>query len=196
MNKRIAVSVFFATLLYQFIDAGAELFLPFYDRSGIIAALLFWLIPAGTAFILVFRANRKRPLDSRRRKRMYLSTILGTGVGQFLSIVILLPTPALPDMTFVGGIMIAGLTAAYVSFATYGGMNVVRPASDEKMVSYPFAVIIAGMLFVVAVGEAYESEPYYIMAVGEALAGVWFLIVARKLKQNKEDNNEKVSSTA
>jgi len=195
MNKRVAVSVFLATILYQFIDAGAELFLPFYDRGGIITALLFWLIPAGTAFILVFRATRERPLDSRQPKRMYRSTVLGAGIGQFLSILVLLPTGALP-YTLVGGLIIAGFTAAYVFFATYGGLNIVRPASDDKIVSYPFAVIIAGMLFVVAVGEAYESEPYYIMAVGEALAGVWFLIVAWKLKQNKESNNEKRSSTA
>ncbi|MDZ5810793.1 hypothetical protein U4E84_05465 [Halorubrum sp. AD140] len=194
MNKRAAVSVFLATLLYQFIDAGAELLLPFYDRGGIITALLFWLIPAGTAFILVFRATKEHPLDSRQRKLMYRSTVLGAGIGQFISILILLPTGALP-YDLVGGLIIAGFTAGYVFFATYGGLNIVRPEFNEKMVSYPFAVIAAGLLFVIAVGETYESEPYYIMAVGEALAGVWFLIVARKLKQNKEGNNEKVSST-
>jgi len=45
MGRKIAVWVFFATVFYQFVDAGAELFVPFYDRGGVVATLLFWFPP-------------------------------------------------------------------------------------------------------------------------------------------------------
>lgn len=196
MNKKIAMSVFLATLLYQFIDASAELFLPFYDRSGIIAALLFWLIPAGTAFIIGFRESAEQAMNSQRRKRVYISTVLGAGTGQFLSIVILLPTPALPDMTFVGSIILTGITVLYIIWAPVGGITLVRAANGEELISYRLSVIFAGMFLLLAVSDVYNATSYDVASVGNAFAGVWFLILTRTLKQNKESTNENVSSTA
>lgn len=191
MNKRIAVSVFLATLLYQFIDAGAELFLPFYDRSGIIAALLFWLIPAGTAFIIGFRETGPQAIDSQRRKRVYVSTVLGAGFGQFLSIVILLPTPALPDMTFIGSIISTGITVLYILWAPVGGITLVRAANGEELISYSYSVVFAGMFLLLAVSDVYNAASYDVASVGNAFAGVWFLIYARTLKQGEDSNGEK-----
>lgn len=197
MNKRIAVSVFLATVSYQFLDAGAELFLPYYDRTGVIAAVLFWVIPAGTAFILGYRTGKKHTMDCQRDKRVYRSTVLGAGVGQFISLVVLFPTPALPDMTLVGSIIIAGFTALLILITTFAGIYIGRPLSSEKTMSYRFCVISAGLFFLIAISEMYMSNPSYLMAVGEVFAGVWLLFVARKIKLNGGNkNNEEMPSTA
>lgn len=204
MNKRIAVSVFLATLLYQFIDAGAELFLPFYDRGGIVALLLFWLIPGGTAFILGYRETWQQAMDSQRRKQVYVSTVFGAVAGQFLGLVVLLPTPALPDMTLIGAIILAGITGMFVLIAVGAGVMLVYAANgNDEFVTYrqslicsvPF-LLIGFIYLIITLSDL--SSPYISGndTVIFTLAGIWLLIYARILKQNNDDGNEGKPSTA
>lgn len=204
MNKRIAVSVFLATLLYQFIDAGAELFLPFYDRGGIVALLLFWLIPGGTAFILGYRETWQQAMDSRRRKRVYVSTVFGAVAGQFLGLVVLLPTPVLPDMTLVGAIILAGITGMFVLIAVGAGVMLVYAANgNDKFLTYRLSLICSVPVLLIGLMYLFVkltdlSSPYISGndTVIFTLAGIWLLIYARTLKQNNDDGNEGKPSTA
>lgn len=204
MDRKIAVWVFFATVFYQFVDAGAELFVPFYDRSGVVATLLFWLLPAGTAFILGFSETAEHATDNQRRKRVYVSTVISAAVGQFLSIVVLLPTPALPDMTLVGGIILAGITAMFVLISVAAGIMLVLASygDQEELISYRRSqisgvIFLLYPLFTLSIEISSLSSPYLTGndAIVFLLAGVWFLILARTLKQNNR-NNEKEPSTA
>ena len=204
MDRKIAVWVFLATVFYQFVDAGAELFVPFYDRGGVVATLLFWLLPAGTAFILGFSETAKHAMDSQRRKWVYVSAVIGAAVGQFVSIVVLLPTPALPDMTLIGGIIVSGITALFVLISVAAGVLLVLAAhgDQEELISYRLAqmtgvTFLLFSLFTLSIEISSLSSPYLTGsdAIVYLLAGVWFLIAARTLKQNTK-NNEKEPSTA
>ncbi|MGM0448094.1 MAG: hypothetical protein ACQERM_07570 [Methanobacteriota archaeon] len=204
MNKRIAVSVFLATLLYQFIDAGAELLLPFYDRGGIVALLLFWLIPGGTAFILGYRETWQQAMDNQRRKQVYFSTVFGAVAGQFLGLVVLLPTPALPDMTLIGAIILAGITGMFVLIAVGTGVMLVYAANgNDEFLTYRQSLICS--VPVLLIGFTYLfiklsnlSSPYISGndAVLFTLAGIWLLIYTRTLKQNSDDGDGGNPSTA
>lgn len=195
MDRKITVWMFLATVFYQCVDAGAELFVPFYDRGGVVAALLFWLLPAGTAFVLGFSEPAEQATDSRRRKRVYVSTVIGAGVGQFLSIVVLLPTPALPDMTLVGGIILSGITALFVLISVAAGVMLILAAhgNQEELISHRQSLGCAGLFLLTGVSQAYLTTPSDMIPF--TLAGVWFLIVARTLKQNNR-KNEKEPFTA
>jgi len=204
MDRKIAVWVFLATVFYQFVDAGAELFVPFYDRGGVVATLLFWLLPAGTAFILGFSETAKHAMDSQRRKWVYVSAVIGAAVGQFVSIVVLLPTPALPDMTLIGGIILSGITALFVLISVAAGVLLVLAAhgDQEELISYRLAqmtgvTFLLFSLFTLSIEISSLSSPYLNEsdAIVFLLAGVWFFIVAQTLKQNNR-NNEKEPSTA
>ena len=204
MDRKIAAWVFLATVFYQFVDAGAELFVPFYDRGGVVATLLFWLLPAGTAFILGFSETAEHAMDSQRRKWVYVSAVIGAAVGQFVSIVVLLPTPALPDMTLIGGIIVSGITALFVLISVAAGVLLVLAAhgDQEELISYRLAqmtgvTFLLFSLFTLSIEISNLSSPYLTGsdAIVYLLAGVWFLIAARTLKQNTK-NNEKEPSTA
>jgi|AntDeeMinimDraft_4_1070355.scaffolds.fasta_scaffold04898_4 hypothetical protein len=204
MGRKIAVWVFFATVFYQFVDAGAELFVPFYERGGVVATLLFWLLPAGTAFILGFSETAEHATDGQRRKWVYVSAVIGAAVGQFLSIVVLLPTSALPDLTLVGGIILSGITALFVLISVAAGVLLVLAAhgDQDELISSRFtqitgATFLLFFLFTLSIEMSSLSSPYLTGndAIVFLLAGVWFLIVARTLKQNNR-NNEKEPSMA
>lgn len=198
------MSVFLATIFYQFIDSGAELLVPFYDRGGLVAALLFWLIPAGTAFVLGFKETEQHARDSQRRKRVYASTVIGAAVGQFASIVVLLPTPALPDMTLGGGVILAGITAMFVMMAVAAGIMLVLAATEDKeeLINYRHSQILgviclSAPLLYLSTEVSNLSSPYLTGndAVVFFLAGVWLLILARTIKQNSVNKNGGKKST-
>jgi len=204
MDRKIAVWVFLATVFYQFVDASAELFVPFYDRGGVVATLLFWLLPTGTGFILGFSETAEHAMDSQRRKWVYVSAVIGAAVGQFVSIVVLLPTPALPDMTLIGGIILSGITALFVLISVAAGVLLVLAdhGDPEELISYRLAqmtgvTFLLFSLFTLSIEISSLSSPYLTGsdAIVYLLAGVWFLIAARTLKQNTK-NNEKEPSTA
>lgn len=206
MARRIAVSVFLATILYQFIDAGAELLVPFYDRGGVVAALLFWSIPAATAFVLGFKEADQHARDSQRRKRVYAATVIGAAVGQFVSVVVLLPTPALPDMTLGGGVILAGITAMFAMIAVAAGIMLVLAAmgDEEELINYRHSQILgviclSAPLLYLSTEVSNLSSPYLTEndAVVFLLAGIWLLILARTVKQNSGNKSgEKEPATA
>jgi hypothetical protein len=159
-------------------------------------------IPAGTAFILGFSETAEHATDGQRRKWVYVSAVIGAAVGQFLSIVVLLPTPALPDMTLIGGIILSGITALFVLISVAAGVMLVLAAhgDPDELISYRLAqisgvIFLLYFLFTVSIEISNLTNPYLTGsdAIVFLLAGVWFLIVARKLKQNNR-NNEKVPS--
>jgi hypothetical protein len=132
---------------------------------------------------------------------VYVSAVIGAAVGQFVSIVVLLPTSALPDLTLVGGIILSGITALFVLISVAAGVLLVLAAhgDQDELISSRLTQItgvtfLLFFLFTLSIEMSSLSSPYLTGndAIVFLLAGVWFLIVTRTLKQNNRKNEKEL----